>query len=587
MFLLSDNSGGLFHTSNDMFHTGIMVGNYFINPPVVARYKPIWVPENADLSNIIPTYMTSPYVYFAVGISGYEANLGTTTTSSAISNPIVSVGGYFSGDELRFFSQTAFYTRAEEVLELAVLTRFAISKVRVQNAGIQNAATLRSPKQGKFSEYFLNRMGMVNGVSWWWVLATDDYFTTPVITYLRSLIVSAYSEGLLKSYFQHVTGPLFVTSFSANLVTDYVTFYINHGLLYYSSTNPIYSDRAYSISDAVGTAWNAVNKNYYPVNKSTYYPQCYGIVVAAFIASATALQLGVMLPESTACLRKVFVSLLLGTNSAISVDVSDMHIGGFTGMCTSNVDPACSCNQGGRSVWIYRLNANAHLIDQNYFFATSDSKCYFENEDIPVPLMVSFFTFTSGDLTTYNVTMDYAQQLLNSFGVVPRTASNAAIYFSLLNVTIKQDDQQGSYTTMVYSSYPGSVMVGVITTTLANYIGNQLLGIGMLTPVGGSTVATYNEYSISVFPLPSSTVWFALSVPIQGRSNAGDSSHNYCVPTNIIEANISGLSTPISSARTYWNCPSGFLPITPSVVVCFAVFFSMGSFNFPDARCNF
>lgn len=557
MLFLSFSQATLAPVASGIYQGGIMIGQLYA--PSQSSYPPgIYIPKGTDLSTLLAVYAGSSTNFVVSGLTGYEPNLYASNRSTP-SNAGISVGGFFSDDELRYFSSTALFTRAEEVFELAVLTRFAISKIRVQNVGIQNAATISSPRQAKFSEYFLNRVGMVNGASWWWVLATDDYFTTPVISYLKSLIISGYSLSFLKNYFQHTTGPLFMTSFNSAQVTEYVNTDLNHGLLYYSSTNPQVFDTDSKFASFAYDKW--VRPSVYANVGKIYQLYQYGnIELTAVIASAVGIRLGLMLPATSPCSSGTFFTLLTGANVAISVDMDDIHIGGFTGKCSSNVDPACSCNQGGRTVWIYQLLSNAHMLDQNYTVSTSDSKCYFENEDIPIPLLVSFFSFSSGDLTTYNVTMDYVQQLLDSFGVIPRTASNAAIYFTLLNVTINQAAQEASYSQIVFSQYPGSVMVGVITTSLANYIGNQLLGIGMLTPAGASTITTYNEYSISVFPLPSSTVWFALSVPIQGSINAGDSTHNYCVPTNIIETNISGLSTPISSARTFWNCPSGFLP---------------------------
>lgn len=161
------------------------------------------------------------------------------------------------------------------------------------------------------------------------------------------------------------------------------------------------------------------------------------------------MNLATVLHSGQGCSPKMCKNTLIGPSSSIAMDLYDIHLGFLTGECSSTEDPACSCNQAGRAVWLCNSIDNTPQ-PLNYVFTTSDSKCFFENEDIPVPVTATFVSYTSRDLTAYATTADYTLKLLNAFGTVPRTATRAATDFHVYSFSIDPSEEVSSYPSAVY-----------------------------------------------------------------------------------------------------------------------------------------
>eukprot|EP00796_Vickermania_ingenoplastis_P000303 gene302-biopygen276 len=264
-----------------------------------------------------------------------------------------------------------------------------------------------------------------------------------------------------------------------------------------------------------------------------------------------------------ACDPKGLETFLLGPGAVRSWTIgTDYVLGGYSGECAPGSSAAansgCSCNQGGRTAWLYQVTLASSAPKYKKIAAASgnsslsipQSKCYMEAADLPVPLLVTVLESSGSSLDLSGITGlgDLGKSVAARMGYIPRTESRPAIQLVVNSFTSTSDN----YVTNIAADQMISVVAGIASQTVKL---GSFLQFGILRPSEAADFE-YNTKMFHVTPTCIRTIYSSLGIPIEAAAPPGEAYH-YCVPSAF---SIPRPSTDsyVASARSFWNCPLSF-----------------------------
>lgn len=158
------------------------------------------------------------YVYLDnalnVGFFGYYPTLAAIQHGTFQGTTYTTIGPVVNSDYLRWFTRSVIHTRAEEVLEIAVLRWYARTVNREQSIGVDGPNDLMFSRKTNFTSYYLNAAGFVENSNWFQMNILGDFGDSPNDYLVRALISSSWSEAYLSSYLAlSAAYPLCMTSY--------------------------------------------------------------------------------------------------------------------------------------------------------------------------------------------------------------------------------------------------------------------------------------------------------------------------------------------------------------------------------------
>eukprot|EP00796_Vickermania_ingenoplastis_P002591 gene2591-1610_t len=496
-------------------------------------------------------------------------------SGTAQTQRITNIGSYFKGDIPRHWNDLTYLTRSSELLEAMMAIRYAIIVLRTKRIAFSTAdAVWAGPQQLRYLTNFVKAVGYQKGVDY--VLYDGkfssfqagmpqaqllfDFAVTFPPLYLKSTLFinlvtlsSSYNYGKLQAYYSTAELP---TGFSQRLFmtnTNHIAKDLNHAYIqnhFLSNWKACYSSTTHTIQD------------------NDPYAQIYS-VAGWIVGSMTARAVQGLVSTGAACSSTHLQQYLLGPGVSASWTIGeDFRVATFSGMCDTEQSSTtqrsgCQCNQGGRSVWLYEIAlgsragaAPSNIESMNYSLSVSEASCYFAEQDIPVPLLLSLLTCPTCSGT--GVTLDYAQRVVEAVGVVQQSRQRSSIEIKLNEIQLTSPTDAASVRAYLSSRRLGVAVTGVGSDALPleNTLKLSLLQYSLTNLAN----APYREDAVTVYPNLGPSIYNALAIPIQETAPPG-AAYYYCSPTAFQLADDGGYVSP---ARRYWKCPLSFYTFRPS-----------------------
>eukprot|EP00796_Vickermania_ingenoplastis_P011459 gene11459-biopygen8322 len=437
-----------------------------------------------------PSSVCSSSTLFIFGIRQSSGMADALDTSKACANNVMNIGSFTEGMTYRVWNPLSYFTQSDDFIQSALSVRYAVTELRLRRLALLNVAAYGTDGNDMQAAY-LKSAGYAESTEYVKIdTSSSGAYNTFQSFNAQAAMLLDYDNTFVSKLLKDSTQGsivMFTGSYSTSTLMSQITSNLAYSAqkLFIAFPNQMASETSLNYIKVFNSQFSAANRE----SLSATDPVQQLLSVAGWLVGTMAVSIFQAMDKSGfACNPAGLQNYLLGSGAVRTWTVgTDYVLGGYSGECASGSSGAansgCSCNQGGRTAWLYQVTLASSAPSttrsprrRGTRACPSLSPCYMEAADLPTPLLITVLESSGSSLDLSGITDlgTLGKSMVSSMGYIPRTESRGAIQLVVNSMTSTSDTD----VTTTAQNTKMSVVTGIASQTvqLIAFCSSVLLG---------------------------------------------------------------------------------------------------------------